>query len=214
MATSDNSKCALLSTEQEQGPKPVYAQSPRVRSISTCESSKAACTYSLHDLSNSKSEALKNADLEACTKSVDNIYTAFNRKSTAKSPVDKRLKELANPMYRKDIFYSGSIPNLPEFQQSEDMETYVRKVTSVPDEDETGSGGDKGGCGSVCSKLKKTMDISLLADPVFLIYGISCFLCMAGMVYLKNISVHHSFGRARTEMSAIALKLDPRLIKI
>ena len=37
--------------------------------------------------------------------------------------------------------------------------------------------------------IKKTMDISLLADPVFLIYGISCFLCMAGMLKL------HSFTR-------------------
>ena len=41
----------------------------------------------------------------------------------------------ARPMYRKDIFYSGSVYNVTEFQQSrQNMDTYLKSVTSIPDE--------------------------------------------------------------------------------
>ena len=45
-------------------------------------------------------------------------------------------KDLARPLYRKDIFYSGSIVNLPQYRQSKaDIRTYMASVTTIPRED-------------------------------------------------------------------------------
>lgn len=45
-------------------------------------------------------------------------------------------KDLARPLYRKDIFYSGSIVNLPEYRQSKaDIRSYMASVTTIPPEE-------------------------------------------------------------------------------
>ena len=141
------------------------------------------CTYSLQDLSHSKQAS------KASSKSMDNLH---RRLMTHDKPHHHNwASDVNNPLNRKDIFYSGSIQNIPEFKESPDVETYVRQTTKVPEDssnDEV-SNQQGQGCCSMLAGIKKTMDISLLADPVFLIYGISCFLCMAGMYKL------HAFTR-------------------
>lgn len=45
----------------------------------------------------------------------------------------RSIKDLGRPMYRKDIFYSGSIRNLPEFRQSSgDVRSYIASVLTLP----------------------------------------------------------------------------------
>lgn len=45
-------------------------------------------------------------------------------------------KNLARPLYRKDIFYSGSIVNLPQYRQSKaDIRSYMASVTTIPAEE-------------------------------------------------------------------------------
>lgn len=56
---------------------------------------------------------------------------AGHRNSIALKP-DK--KEFSRPMYRKDIFYSGSIMNLPEYQSQKDLKSYLSSITSIPKE--------------------------------------------------------------------------------
>lgn len=42
-------------------------------------------------------------------------------------------KDLARPLYRKDIFYSGSIVHLPQYRQSKaDIRCYISSVTTIP----------------------------------------------------------------------------------
>lgn len=41
-------------------------------------------------------------------------------------------KELIRPMSRKDIFYSGSIVNLPEYQSQKSLAGYRQSVISLP----------------------------------------------------------------------------------
>jgi hypothetical protein len=102
---------------------------------------------------------------------------------------DEKQKEddLKRPMYRKDIFYSGSIENLEQFKESADVASYVQSVTSIPKTEE----GAKGcfailqrRCKSCTDTLRQMLDFSLLLDPVFCVYGMSCFLCMAGEYFL------------------------------
>ena len=34
--------------------------------------------------------------------------------------------------------------------------------------------------------MAKTMDINMLKNPVFVLYGLSCILCMAGMISIEK----------------------------
>lgn len=88
------------------------------------------------------------------------------------------------PLFRKDIFYSGSLMHIPEYQ-THSQEDYRQSVTSIPCEAANlKPSGCTGRCQSLLAPMKNMMDFSLLLNPVFAIYGISCFLCMAGQFCL------------------------------
>ena len=111
-----------------------------------------------------------------------------------KKELDKlKIKELQSPLHRKDIFYSGSIAHLAEFQSQKDLDSYHRSITNIPTLDQT-DGGSKGNyfvrmCWSMLSVFREMMDFSLLKNPVFAFYGASCFLCMLGKD-LSLFSIH------------------------
>lgn len=41
-------------------------------------------------------------------------------------------KEMVRPLSRKDIFYSGSVINLPEYQTQKSLTSYRQSVVSLP----------------------------------------------------------------------------------
>ena len=45
--------------------------------------------------------------------------------------VDK--EDYARPLYRRDIFYSGSVLHIPQFRSQPDVNTYVASITTIPD---------------------------------------------------------------------------------
>lgn len=101
----------------------------------------------------------------------------------------KKEKHMVRPLSRKDIFYSGSIVNLPEYHKSQkSLTNYRQSILSIPQmrtlEDE-GSPGDICPClvlpESFTSALGQMMDTSLLKDPAFMLIGISNFFGMAGL---------------------------------
>ena len=120
--------------------------------------------------------------------------------------------ETNNPLRRRDIFYSGSLRNLPEYQSSGNLVDYRRKVTSChedpvveeletrkgeKEEEEEWNGGSVGSSGGrvawlwrlVCHSLRRVFDLSLLRSPTFIIYGFSCFLCMLGQCVASGVVV-------------------------
>ncbi|XP_071095527.1 monocarboxylate transporter 12-like [Haliotis cracherodii] len=88
------------------------------------------------------------------------------------------------PLERKDIFYSGSIKNLKEFTQAGSEKEYTQAVFTSHQSLQPGRGKEQEGDLSPCTRaargLLSVFDISLLKSPTFLLYGISCFLCMMG----------------------------------
>ena len=93
--------------------------------------------------------------------------------------------DYARPLYRKDIFYSGSVLQIPEFNSQPDVKTYIKSVTSIP----TSVAPEKESCIWSCVRvpkaakdiLKEMLDISLLSDPVFLVAVIANAFGMLGM---------------------------------
>jgi MFS family permease len=116
-------------------------------------------------------------------------------------PREKSKSNMVRPLSRKDIFYSGSIVNLPEFHQSQkSLTNYRQSIMSIPRAkglDSEGVPGDLCPClvlpESFTSALAQMLDVSLLTDPVFVLIGISNLFGMAGLyipfVYLVDCAI-------------------------
>ena len=131
------------------------------------------------------------------------------RRQTAASPAELKIEghlkaDYSRPLYRKDIFYSGSFLKIPEYHTSQqDVATYVKSVTSIP---EVGEPVQESRVWRVCAclpkpftdVLKQMFDFSILHDPVFLI------ACIANMVGFLGIFVPFVFVAER----AMSLGVD------
>ena len=130
----------------------------------------------LQSMQNLSPVAIGYLDLEkSYSRSCDCIYQS----QSDIEALERKARDMRRPLYRKDIFYSGSIANLKEFKVSN------QDMTSIPDDVipdyKTGC---LWACARMCKSLtdtmKEMMDFSLMLNPVFAVYGLSCFLCMAG----------------------------------
>uniref|UniRef100_A0A0K8TKH4 Putative monocarboxylate transporter n=1 Tax=Tabanus bromius TaxID=304241 RepID=A0A0K8TKH4_TABBR len=117
---------------------------------------------------------------------------------------------MVRPMSRKDIFYSGSVTNLKEYQSQKSLTNYrnsvisltkyersmrdVRSIDPMAEIEKERKQYDLCPCltlpESFKSALSAMMDVSLLKDPVFMLIGISNVFGMAGLyvpfVYLVD----------------------------
>lgn len=118
-------------------------------------------------------------------------------------------KELIRPLSRKDIFYSGSVVNLPEYQSQRSIVGYRQSVVSLP-RYQRGPDGEIIEPPDLCpcctlpesfkSALAAMLDFSLLKNPVFLLIGISNVFGMAGLyipfVYLVDAAVEEGIDQS------------------
>lgn len=103
--------------------------------------------------------------------------------------------QMVRPMSRKDIFYSGSVTNLKEYQSQKSLTDYRNSVVSltrfekehrndVPRyQDIESSHSDPCPCLPPAFKaaLASMLDVSLLKDPAFMLIGISNLFGMAAL---------------------------------
>ena len=109
----------------------------------------------------------------------------WDNKLRQRRPQGVHKEDYARPMYRKDIFYSGSVLHIAHFNSQPDVKTYIKSVTSIP----AAVPPEKESCIWNCLRLpkaakdilKEMLDVSLLTDPVFLIALTANALGMLGM---------------------------------
>lgn len=89
---------------------------------------------------------------------------------------DKARDPTTVPLVQK-LTKSGSMDN------GMSPENNVGSTKSLPAKE-----GRQGCCHSVGNTLKNLLDFSLLRNPVFCIYGCSCFLCMTGRAATRTVS--------------------------
>ncbi|XP_015610387.1 monocarboxylate transporter 3 isoform X3 [Cephus cinctus] len=123
--------------------------------------------------------------------------------TTSKSSIPKEKPMIVRPLSRKDIFYSGSVLTLPEYQSQKSLANYRQSVISIPKSmrgDVKDGDVEKAPQQPLCpclvlpesfkEALATMMDMSLLKNPVFLLIGISNVFGMAGLyvpfVYLVD----------------------------
>ncbi|XP_062130879.1 monocarboxylate transporter 9 [Drosophila sulfurigaster albostrigata] len=125
---------------------------------------------------------------------------------------------MVRPMSRKDIFYSGSVTNLPQYQSQKSLTNYRNSVLSLTKYEKSMQSmrldplaeADKhreeydlcpclGIPDSVKSVFNTMLDVSLLKDPVFMLMGVSNIFGMAGLyvpfVYLVDAAKEHGIAK-------------------
>lgn len=105
-------------------------------------------------------------------------------------------------MYRKDVLYSGSMLNIPEYRA--DPKGFSGSVMRIPDDAGSGTTDENEKvkvCGLIpCNKKSydaymEMMDFGLLKDPVFILFTVSNFCTSIGFnvpyVYIKASYLRH-----------------------
>ncbi|KAG7202993.1 hypothetical protein KM043_010125 [Ampulex compressa] len=132
--------------------------------------------------------------------------------TTSKSSIPKEKPLMVRPLSRKDIFYSGSVVYLPEYQSQKSLANYRQSVISLPKSvrgDMKDTDIEKAPQQPLCpclvlpesfkEALATMMDVSLLKDPVFLLIGISNVFGMAGLyvpfVYLVDAAILNGIAK-------------------
>lgn len=143
----------------------------------------------------------RSRSVEACNEIGANKDTEIARlghslflDSEPRSRKHAKGRHVINPLERKDIFYSGSIQNLPEYKAAGNEENFVRSMLKLEESEDLT---DKTDSAYSWIKLFKNMfDFSLLRNLTFIIYCLSCFLCMIGkcfiIIYESHIQVSMS----------------------
>ncbi|XP_026743840.1 monocarboxylate transporter 12 isoform X3 [Trichoplusia ni] len=112
----------------------------------------------------------------------------YNSKLSVAGP--REPSRMVRPMSRKDIFYSGSVLNLPQYQSQKSLQGYRNSVLSLPQSRQTGDlerqeQYDLCPClhlpESFKTALSSMLDVSLLRDPAFMLIGVSNIFGMAGL---------------------------------
>ncbi|XP_031622504.1 uncharacterized protein LOC116340250 isoform X4 [Contarinia nasturtii] len=119
----------------------------------------------------------------------------------------RETSKMVRPLSRKDIFYSGSVTNLREYQSQKSLTNYRNSVISLTKYEKDArdardgiSEVEKGEQYDLCpclvlpesfkSAISTMLDVSLLKNPVFMLIGISNVFGMAGLyvpfVYLVD----------------------------
>lgn len=113
----------------------------------------------------------------------------------------KSITALNRPMSRMDIFYSGSVQNLPEFRSQPDVKHFIAStlsIASLPD----GGGGYEAGTSAkttIMATLRHMLDFSMFTSPSFIVLALGGFFTLTGFfvpfIYLPKMAV--SFGHTK-----------------
>ncbi|KAL3886819.1 hypothetical protein ACJMK2_026787 [Sinanodonta woodiana] len=114
--------------------------------------------------------------------------------------------DYSRPLYRKDIFYSGSVINIPEYKSQTDMTSYIASITTIP-----GALGEEHECKlwkycpclpkPIKDILQEMLDVSLLTNIGFMLLCFGNILAMLGFyvpyVYLVDKAELHGIDKTK-----------------
>ena len=116
-------------------------------------------------------------------------------------------KDYSRPMYKKDIFYSGSIVNIHEFRSQPSMTSYIASITTIPGEipEDVTEGRLHRWCSClpkpVADILSEMLDVSLLTNIGFMCICLGNIFAMIGFyvpfVYIVDRAVMIGIDKTR-----------------
>lgn len=113
-------------------------------------------------------------------------------RTTSESSQNRSRSDVNRPLYKDDIFFSGSLLRLPQYQSKSSVAYHlsITHLTTTHDIEEEQENQCKLCPEAVRRTLATMLDVSLLKSPSFLILAISGFLTMMGFyipfMYMKD----------------------------
>ncbi|XP_033759355.1 LOW QUALITY PROTEIN: monocarboxylate transporter 7-like [Pecten maximus] len=106
-----------------------------------------------------------------------------------------------SPLARKDIFYSGSLINIPQYKSNPDL--YVTSVLSIPEQVANEDDWFIFRCLNLSPEIRdavrQMLDFSLLKDPIFLMFVVSNFFTSIGFnmpyIYLPDRALESGISK-------------------
>lgn len=118
-------------------------------------------------------------------------------------------KDYARPMYRQDIFYSGSVNKIPQFTSQPDMHTYITSITTIPGEIEIPPSSVWDHCTclpkSIVDTLRDMLDFSILKDVPFVLICVGNLFAMVGFYVPFTYLVDHALEQNVSKSDAAFL---------
>ncbi|XP_074653250.1 monocarboxylate transporter 12-like [Tubulanus polymorphus] len=135
---------------------------------------------------------------KSVTQSLQDLWAVRPRVQAREDVIKK--EDYARPMYRRDIFYSGSVANIHQFRSQPDIKSYITSITEIPQADTYESKCFLWRCPclpkAVADTLMNMMDCSLLTEPSFILIILGNIVGMLGFYipYVLTVSRAMSFG--------------------
>uniref|UniRef100_A0A1B0GL20 Major facilitator superfamily (MFS) profile domain-containing protein n=2 Tax=Lutzomyia longipalpis TaxID=7200 RepID=A0A1B0GL20_LUTLO len=132
-------------------------------------------------------------------------HTVSERESSR--PGSRRVSTTENPrpLYRDDIFFSGSLARVPQYQSQTSL-GYHMSVTRLPTQQDKREEKEKS-CKLCPEMVKRTLatmlDISLLKSPTFILLALSGFLTMMGFFIPFMYLVARAVARGMEKQTAV-----------
>lgn len=111
------------------------------------------------------------------------------------------ITALNRPLARMDIFYTGSVQNLPQFRSQPDVKHFIASTLSIPSLGAPVAPGVETGASTkntIMATLKSMLDFSMFTSPSFIILALSGFFTLTGFfvpfIYLPKMA--ESFGHS------------------
>ncbi|KOB63620.1 putative transmembrane transport, partial [Operophtera brumata] len=152
------------------------------------------------------------AAIKASSKTSMNKSQMYTSKMSVSGP--KEPSRMVRPMSRKDIFYSGSVLNLPQYQSQKSLQGYRNSVLSLPQSRAATGDLERPEQYDLCpclslpasfkSALSSMLDVSLLRDPAFMLIGVSNVFGMAGL-YVPFVYIGVEASQASFLLSIIGI---------
>lgn len=145
---------------------------------------------------------VKFAEVNKRSASNDCIALVASRTS-GKLPRGIHREDFARPLYRNDIFYSGSVLHIPEFRSQPNVNSYVKSITTIPDMYSPEQENYICHCIPISKAardtLKQMTDLSLLREPSFFIPCLANLFGAIGLfipfVYSTDRAISHGVER-------------------
>lgn len=123
-----------------------------------------------------------------------NYSSAARLRIGSQNNVEK--KDYSRPLYRKDIFYSGSTLKIPEYTSQPNMHSYITSITTIPGELALPPSSIWDHCTclpkSIVDTLRDMLDFSILKDLPFVLICIGNLFAMVGFYVPFTYLVDHA----------------------
>ncbi|XP_013399563.1 uncharacterized protein LOC106165759 isoform X2 [Lingula anatina] len=130
----------------------------------------------------SSTQSLPSGSQQHASSETEEIWQQHGDTSENPEEEEQQREDMARPLYRRDIFFNGSVAHLPQFQAAHnDLQQYLKSVTHVPVVHHN----------PIFDVIKEMLDLSLFKNITFPILCLSTLLSTMGFFHPLRVRANY-----------------------